>query len=434
MKLKPRASMFPLMALLAASPAFAQDSSPARISADLEQRVIDWRRDIHQHPELSNREFRTAALVQKHLASLGIEVHTKIAHTGVVGILHGAQPGPLIALRADMDALPVLEQTDVPFTSTEVAEYDGQTVPVMHACGHDLHVAMLMGAAEYLAQNRDQLTGSVMFIFQPAEEGAPEGEEGGAQLMLKEGIFEDIGRPDAVFGIHALSNAHTGYVGYRSGPILASSDRFNVVVKGEQAHGSQPWAGVDPIIAAASIVTNAQSIVSRQLDVSKAPAVLSFGIIQGGIRNNIIPDEVYLEGTMRNFDLDTRQAMFENFTQLAEATAAAHGATATVEINEGYQVTINNDALMQTMLPTTRAVVGDDKLIPADLGMASEDFSFFALEVPGKYVFLGVTPEDQDLATAPGNHSPYFYADEAAMKVGTELYINWALDFASAHE
>lgn len=430
MKLKRQTYVFPLIALLSAFPAYAQDSSPARISAELEQRVIEWRRDIHQHPELSNREFRTAALVQQHLEELGIEVYSEIAHTGVVGILRGEQPGPVIALRADMDALPVLEQTDVPFASTEVAEYGGQMVPVMHACGHDLHVAMLMGAAEYLAQNRDQLTGSVMFIFQPAEEGAPEGEEGGAQLMLKEGMFEDIARPDAVFGIHALSNAHTGYVGYRSGPILASSDRFNVVVKGEQAHGSQPWAGVDPIVAASSIVTNTQSIVSRQLDITKAPAVLSFGIIRGGLRNNIIPDEVYLEGTMRNFDMDTRQTMFESFTQVAEATAAAHGATATVEINEGYRVTINDAELMDSMLPTTRAVVGEDKLFAADLGTASEDFSFFALEVPGKYVFLGVTPEDQDLDSAPGNHSPHFYADEAAMKVGTELYINWAMDFA----
>ena len=419
-----------LLAILHAPDAAAFQGEPARISSELEERVIEWRRDIHQHPELSNREFRTSALVEEHLQALGIEVHTGIAHTGVVGILHGDQPGPTIALRADMDALPVQEQTDVPFASTETAEYNGETVPVMHACGHDLHVAMLMGAAEYLAEHKSELAGSVMFIFQPAEEGAPQGEEGGAQLMLKEGIFDDIMRPDAVFGIHVGSNAPTGHVGYRSGPVMASSDRFSVTVKGVQTHGSRPWGGVDPIVAASHIVTNAQSIVSRQLDVTKAPAVLSFGIIRGGLRNNIIPDEVYLEGTMRNFDMDTRQTMFDSFTQVAEATAAAHGATADVQINEGYRVTINNPDLMERMLPTTRAVLGEDKLVPAGLGTASEDFSFFALEVPGKYVFLGVTPEDQDPATAPGNHSPHFYADESAMKVGTELFINWALNFA----
>lgn len=407
----------------------AHAAEPARITADLEQRVIEWRRDIHQHPELSNREFRTAALVAEHLESLGMEVHTGIAHTGVVGILRGGQPGPTVALRADMDALPVQEQTGLPFASTVTAEFNGAEVPVMHACGHDMHVAMLMGAAEYLAHNRADIRGSVMFIFQPAEEGAPAGEEGGAQLMIKEGIFERFDRPDAIFGIHVGSMSHTGHVGYRAGPIMASSDRFNVRVRGEQTHGSRPWGGVDPIVAAAAIVTNSQSIVSRQLDLTKAPAVLSFGVIQGGVRNNIIPEEVYLEGTMRNFDMDTRAQMFEKFTRVAESTAAAHGASAEVVINEGYRVTINNPALMERMLPTTRAVVGDDLLTEASLGTASEDFSFFALEVPGKYVFLGATPYGQDPATAPGNHSPYFNPDEAAMKVGTELFINWTLNF-----
>ncbi|RUO18685.1 amidohydrolase [Aliidiomarina haloalkalitolerans] len=425
------------LSLCAASAAFtlptfaAGSTEPARIDTNLEQRVIEWRRDIHQHPELSNREFRTAALVAEHLEALGMEVHTGIAHTGVVGILRGAKPGPTVALRADMDALPVREQTGLPFASTVTAEFNGAEVPVMHACGHDMHVAMLMGAAEYLAQNRDDISGSVMFIFQPAEEGAPAGEEGGAQLMIKEGIFERFERPDAIFGIHVGSMSHTGHVGYRSGPIMASSDRFNVRVRGEQTHGSRPWGGVDPIVAAAAIVTNSQSIVSRKLDLTKAPAVLSFGVIQGGVRNNIIPDEVYLEGTMRNFDMDTRAQMFEKFTRVAESTAAAHGATAEVVINEGYRVTINSPDLMERMLPTTRAVVGDAYLTEASLGTASEDFSFFALEVPGKYVFLGATPYGQDPATAPGNHSPFFNPDEAAMKVGTELFINWTLNFSA---
>jgi len=362
-----------------------------------------------------------------------MEVHTEIAHTGVVGILQGEHPGPIIALRADMDALPVKELTDVPFASTVTAEYRGEEVPVMHACGHDLHVAMLMGAAEHLASIKDEIRGTVMFIFQPAEEGAPPGEEGGAALMLKEGVFDDILRPDAIFGIHVGSMSHTGHVGYRAGPIMASSDRFQVTVEGEQTHGSRPWGGVDPIVAAADIVTSAQSIVSRKLDLTSAPAVLSFGIIDGGVRNNIIPDQVYLEGTMRNFDMNSRQTMFEQFTHQAKHVASAHGAKAKVTINEGYPVTINDPDLMDKMLPTTRKVAGDDKLTEAGLGTAAEDFSFFALEVPGKYVFLGVTPEDRDPAKAAGNHSPHFFADEAAMRTGTELFINWTLDFGKLH-
>lgn len=408
----------------------AANDNTHRIAADLEQQIITWRRDIHQHPELGNREFRTAALAQKHLESFGITVHSGIAHTGVVGILQGGQPGPVIALRADMDALPVKEQTGLPFASTVMAEYRGEQVPVMHACGHDMHVAMLMGAAEYLAQHKESIKGTVMFIFQPAEEGAPPGEEGGAQLMLKEGLF-DILKPDAIFGIHVGSNSHAGHVGYKSGPAMASSDRFQVTVQGVQTHGSRPWGGADPIVAAASIVTNTQAIVSRQLDLTQAPAVLSFGIIQGGMRNNIIPDQVYLEGTMRNFDMDLRARMFKQFEHVATHTAAAHNTTATVTIKQGYPVTINNPALMQQMLPTTERVVGSDKLTPAGLGTAAEDFSFYALEVPGKYVFLGGAQPGQDPATAAGNHSPFFNPDERTMKVGTELFINWVFDFGA---
>lgn len=408
----------------------AANDSTRRINPELEAQIISWRRDIHQNPELSNREFRTAALVQKHLESFGMKVHTGIAHTGVVGILEGGQPGPVIALRADMDALPVKEQTGLPFASTVMAEYRGEQVPVMHACGHDMHVAMLMGAAEYLAQHRESIKGTVMFIFQPAEEGAPPGEEGGARLMLKEGLF-DILKPDAIFGIHVGSSSHAGHVGYKSGPIMASSDRFQVTVQGTQTHGSRPWGGADPIVAAASIVTNVQSIVSRQLDITQAPAVLSFGIIQGGMRNNIIPDQVYLEGTMRNFDMDIRARMFEQFEQVATHTAAAHNTEAKVTINQGYPVTINNPALMQQMLPTTERVVGSNKLSEAGLGTAAEDFSYYALEVPGKYVFLGGAQPGQDPAKAAGNHSPFFNPDESTMRTGTELFINWVFDFGA---
>lgn len=402
---------------------------PVAISAQLEQQIIEWRRDFHQNPELSNREFRTSKVVAAHLESLGLEVQTGIAHTGVVGVLKGAKPGPTIALRADMDALPVVEQTDVPFKSTVISEYRGKEVGVMHACGHDLHTAMLMGAAEKLVSIKDDIQGTIVFIFQPAEEGAPKGEEGGAQLMLKEGLF-DTNRPEAVFGIHVGSALPVGFVAYREGPLMASSDRFEITVKGTQTHGSRPWGGVDPIVAAGQIIGNTQTIVSRRVDITKAPAVVSFGIVEGGVRNNIIPDDVYLEGTIRNFDMGNRAQIFEDLKTTAEMTAKASGAHAHVHIEEGYPVTINNPELTKKMLPTIKRVVGKQKVLESPLITGAEDFSFYALEVPGLFVFLGVTPLDQNPATAPSNHSPLFYADESALKVGTEIYVNWALDYA----
>ncbi|CUA85704.1 M20 family metallopeptidase [Pseudidiomarina woesei] len=423
------------LALLAATSlttGAAQAESTVRINAELEQKVIEWRRDLHQHPELSNREFRTAKVVAEHLEALGLEVQTGVAHTGVVGLLKGAKPGPTIALRADMDALPVTELTDVPFASKAVSEYRGKEVGVMHACGHDLHVAMLMGAAEQLTAMRDQLAGNVVFIFQPAEEGAPAGEEGGAELMLKEGLFKQY-QPKAVFGIHVWSAGNTGQIGYREGPLMASSDRFEINVKGRQTHGSRPWGGVDPIVAAGQIISNTQSIVSRQVDITKAPAVVSFGIVEGGVRNNIIPDEVYLEGTIRNFDMGNRAQIFENLKTTAEMTAKASGAEAHVHIDEGYPVTINNPELTRQMLPTMQRVAGADNVKVNALVTGAEDFSFYALEVPGLFVFLGITPEGQNPAEAPSNHSPYFYADEDALKTGTELYVNWVFDYAKAH-
>ncbi|WP_404409700.1 M20 family metallopeptidase [Pseudidiomarina marina] len=420
------------LALITALGSFAGAAAaqqPVKIGADLEQKVIEWRRDLHQHPELSNREFRTAKVITEHLEDLGLEVQTGVAHTGVVGLLKGAKPGPTIALRADMDALPVTELTDVPFASKAVSEYRGKEVGVMHACGHDLHVAMLMGAAEQLTAMRDQLAGNVVFIFQPAEEGAPVGEEGGAELMLKEGLFKQY-QPEAVFGIHVWSAGNTGQIGYREGPLMASSDRFEINVKGRQTHGSRPWGGVDPIVAAGQIISNTQSIVSRQIDITKAPAVVSFGIVEGGVRNNIIPDEVYLEGTIRNFDMDNRAQIFENLKATAEHTAKASGAEAHVHIDEGYPVTINDPELTRKMLPTMERVAGTDNVKVNALVTGAEDFSFYALEVPGLFVFLGITPEGQDPAEAPSNHSPYFYADEDALKTGTELYVNWVFDYA----
>ncbi len=403
--------------------------SPVTISNQLEQKVIEWRRDLHQNPELSNREFRTSKVVAKHLTDLGLEVETGVAFTGVVGVLKGGKPGPVIAMRADMDALPVVEQTDVPFKSTAVSEYRGNEVGVMHACGHDLHMAMLMGAAEKLAAMKDDIAGTIVFIFQPAEEGAPAGEEGGAELMLKEGMFEKY-NPEVVFGIHVWSAGTTGHISYREGPLMASSDRFEITVKGRQTHGSRPWGGVDPIVAAGQIIGNTQTIVSRQVDITKAPAVVSFGIVEGGVRNNIIPDEVYLEGTIRNFDMDNRAQIFENLKTTAEMTAKATGAEAHVHIDEGYPVTINNPELTRKMLPTIERVAGKDKVGISDLVTGAEDFSFYALEVPGLFVFLGITPEGQDPIAAPSNHSPFFYADEKALKTGTELYVNWAIDYA----
>lgn len=414
--------------IAATAPSFAAE--PVRISADLEAQVIEWRRDLHQHPELSNREFRTSKLVAEHLEGLGMDVQTGIAHTGVVGILKGGKPGPVVALRADMDALPVTEQTDLPFKSTAKGEYRGEEVGVMHACGHDLHVAMLMGAAQQLAAMKDDIAGTVMFIFQPAEEGAPKGEEGGAELMLEQGLFTDL-KPDAVFGIHVWSAGTTGHIGYREGPLMASSDRFEINVKGRQTHGSRPWGGVDPIVAAAQIINNTQTVISRQIDITKAPAVVSFGIVEGGVRNNIIPDSVYLEGTIRNFDMDNRAQIFEKLKTTAEHTAASSGAEAHVHINEGYPVTINNPELTRQMLPTMERVAGNDNVHVNALVTGAEDFSFYALEVPGLFVFLGITPPDQDAATAPSNHSPFFYADEDALKVGTELYVNWVMDYAA---
>lgn len=405
--------------------------SPLQISAELEQKVIAWRRDLHQHPELSNREYRTAKVIAEHLQRLGLEVQTGVANTGVVAILQGGQPGPLVALRADMDALPVTEQTDVPFKSVAIGEYRGKEVGVMHACGHDMHVAMLMGAAEQLVAVREQIQGSVMFIFQPAEEGAPP-EEGvaGAELMLQQGLFAQQ-KPEAVFGIHVWSAGNTGVIGYREGPLMASSDRFEITVSGRQTHGSRPWGGVDPIVAAAQIIGATQTIVSRQIDITKAPAVVSFGIVEGGVRNNIIPDDVYLEGTIRNFDMDNRAAIFAQLKTTATMTAQASGANAHVHIDEGYPVTINDPELTRKMLPTMQRVAGADKVKVNALVTGAEDFSYYALETPGLFVFLGITPEGQDPLTAPSNHSPFFYADEAALKTGTELYVNWVLDYSA---
>lgn len=406
----------------------AQAADVEKQLAQTENKVIEWRRHLHQNPELGNREFETAKYVAAHLKSLGMEVETGIAHTGVVGFLKGGKPGPTVALRADMDALPVTEQVDIPFASKAKTKYNGEEVGVMHACGHDTHVAMLMGAAQVLAGMRDELAGNVLFIFQPAEEGAPDGEEGGAELMLKEGLFKKY-KPAVAFGQHVTSSLPAGMIGYRSGPLMASSDEFRINVKGRQTHGSRPWGGVDPITAAAQIIMGTQTIVSRQIDITKEPAVVSFGKIDGGVRNNIIPDSVFLNGTIRNFDMDNRQEIFNRLKVTAENLAKSSGAEAEVEIIEGYPVTANDPTLTEAAIPALQSAAGKDKVIVVPKVTGAEDFSFFANEIPGFYYFLGVTPKGTDPATAASNHSPRFYVDESALKVGTEAITQLTLDY-----
>ena len=423
-----------LLALsISLAPAFSLIAPALAVDVDTqlqqtEDSVIEWRRHLHQNPELGNREFETAKYITEHLKALGMEVETGIAHTGVVGFLKGGKPGPTVALRADMDALPVTEQVDIPFASKAKTEYNGEQVGVMHACGHDTHVAMLMGAAQVLAEMRDELAGNVLFIFQPAEEGAPDGEEGGAELMLKEGLFKKY-KPAVAFGQHVSSSLPSGVIGYRSGPLMASSDEFRINVKGRQTHGSRPWGGVDPITAAAQIIMGTQTIVSRQIDITKEPAVVSFGKIDGGVRNNIIPDSVFLNGTIRNFDMDNRQEIFKRLKKTAETLAESTGATAEVEILEGSPVTSNNPALTEAALPALKAAAGDDKVIVVPKVTGAEDFSFFANEIPGFYYFLGVTPKGTNPATAASNHSPRFYVDESALAVGTKAITQLTLDY-----
>lgn len=411
---------------LLAVPAFADQPNAAQLAADVETKVIEWRRDLHQHPELSNREFRTSKVIEKHLKFLGLEVQTGIAHTGVVAILKGGKPGPLIGLRADMDALPVTEVVDLPFASKVTDTYRDQKVGVMHACGHDTHVAMLMGVAESLVKVKDSLAGDVMFIFQPAEEGAPEGEEGGAELMLKQGLFAKR-KPDQVFGMHVTSSLPTGVIGLRSGPAMASEDSFTINVTGKQTHGSRPWGGVDPIVASAQIINSVQTIISRQVDITKAPAVISFGAINGGIRSNIIPDKVELIGTIRTFDQDMRAAIKVKLADIATHAAKTLGASAETIIDPGYPVTVNNPELVTKMRPVIEAVVGPDMLIEPGLITGAEDFSYYALETPGMFFFLGVTPADQELSQVASNHSPAFYVDEKALKVGVHTMTQIAL-------
>ncbi len=411
--------------MLIAFTAFADD---LRDKADpliksVEDKVVAWRRDIHEHPEMGNREFRTSALIADHLRSLGIEVTTEVGHTGVVGFLRGAADKPVVALRADMDGLPVTERVDLPFASKVKSTYLGKEVGVMHACGHDNHVAILMGTAEVLASMRESIPGSVKFIFQPAEEGPPKGEEGGAELMVEEGVLKGV---DAIFGLH-VGPGPLGTIGTRPGGFMASSDSFTITVKGRQTHGAVPWGGIDPIVVAAQIVMGLQTITSRQLDATLTPSIVTVGKIQGGVRFNIIPDEVEMLGTIRTFDAGVRDEIHQRIKRTAQSIAESAGATAIVEIDKGTPVTTNDEALTRMMMPTLVSAAGANMVGESPRVTTAEDFAYYQKQVPGLFFFLGVAdPKDPSPAV---NHSPYFYADERALPVGVRAMTYLALDY-----
>ncbi len=414
------------------SPAASAAPSQAdidRLVLESQARLIEWRRDIHQHPELSNREVRTSKKVEAHLRSLGLNVRTGIAHTGVAAVLKGGKPGPVIALRADMDGLPVTEKTDVPFRSTVTADYRGEKIGVMHACGHDAHVAILMAAAQVLTAIKADLPGTILLIFQPAEEGVPEGETGGAKQMLAEGLF-DTAKPEAVFGLHVVSRLRAGVLGIRSGPFMAASDRFKVVVTGRQTHGAEPWNGVDPIVTASHIVTALQTVVSRQVNITANPAIVTVGAIKGGIRHNIIPDQVELVGTIRTFDKEQRARLLEQVERIVTHTAAANGATGVFTLGDDPNPVVYNDPkLTDSVLPSLQRAVGADNVITTPLITGAEDFAYYGTRAPSFFFNVGISPPDEDPAAAPANHSPFFYIDESGLQPGLRAMLYVAIDY-----
>ncbi len=398
----------------------------------VEDQVIEWRRHIHQYPELSNREFETAKKVADHLAELGLEVKTGIAHTGVVGVLRGDQPGPVVALRADMDALPVTERVDVPFRSEVRSEYLGQDVGVMHACGHDTHVAILMGTAQVLASMRQALAGTVVFIFQPAEEGAPPGEEGGAKMMVEQGVLSDHD-VDVIFGLHINSLTEVGKIRYKAGGTMAAADRFTIRVEGKQTHGSMPWAGADPITASAQIIMGLQTIISRQTELTKEAAVISVGKFRAGVRNNIIPESAEMVGTIRTLDVEMQDIIHEKIRKTATLIGESAGCQVEVEIEKGVPVTYNDPELTRTMLPTLERTTGEDNLIVSRAVTGAEDFSFYAMEVPGLFFFLGGMPKGQSVIDAAPHHTPDFYIDESGFTLGVRALCHLTLDYLELH-
>jgi len=414
-------------------PSALEDQAFSRVAA-VEHKLIEWRRDIHQHPELGDQETRTAELVADHLRKLGLEVHTGVAHTGVVGILEGGKSGPTVALRADMDALPVKEPEGLPFASKARGTYQGKEVDVMHACGHDAHTAMLMATAEVLAGMRENLPGKVIFIFQPAEEGSSQIMPGpnklwGAQLMLQEGVFDKL-QPDAIFAVHVMPG-RSGELSWRTGATTASSDNLHITVTGKQGHGGMPWNTIDPVVTAAQVITGLQTVVSRRTNLTQSPAVVTVGMIQGGSAPNIIPEQVQMAGTIRTYDEQVRAQVGRDVKLTAEKIAESADAKADVSVVPAYGTTMNDEKLAAQMAPVlARAASG--KVATSPLVGASEDFSFFARQVPGLYFFLGVTPDGQDPTTAAPNHNPKFFVDESALVVGARALSGLTIQFLQA--
>jgi amidohydrolase len=423
-----------LAALLFSISGYSQNDSERKkivAAADkIEGQVIAWRRDIHEHPELGNNEIRTSGLIAKYLQSLGIEVKTGIAKTGVVGILKGGKSGPVVALRADMDALPITERTQVPFASKVKTMYNGKEVGVMHACGHDSHVAMLLGVAEVLSSIKNDLKGTVKFIFQPAEEGAPAGEEGGAELMVKEGVMENP-HVDVVFGQHINSQLEVGKIAYRPGGTLAGVNDMKIIIKGKPSHGAYPWFSVDPIVVSAEIINNLQTVVSRNLNVTENAGVVTIGAINGGNRGNVIPDQVEMLGTIRSLSRDDEKMMIERVRQIITKTAEANGATAEIYLpyTSHYPVTFNDVALTEKMLPSLRKSAGDSNVVLKPATTGAEDFSFYQEKAPGLFIFLGGMPKGEDPKDAPAHHTPNFYIDESGFKLGVEAIANLTVDY-----
>jgi amidohydrolase len=398
----------------------------------IEPQTIAWRRDFHEHPELGNREFRTSKIIADYLRSLGLEVKEGVGKTGVVGILRGSRPGPVIGLRADMDALPLVERTPVPFASKVKTTYNGQEVGVMHACGHDSHVAIMMSVAEVLTGLKSQLKGTVKFIFQPAEEGAPAGEEGGAALMIKEGVL-DSPKVDVMFGLHINSATEVGQIKYRSAGTMAASDWFTIKVKGKGSHGSQPWAGIDPIVVSAQIIEGLQTIISRQTELTKDAAVISVCVINSGVRPNIIPEEAEMTGTIRTLDTGMQNDIHERIRRTATRIAESAGATAEVTIDKKTLILYNDPALVKKMLPSLQKAAGQENVIWMDALTGAEDFSFFGAKVPSLFFFLGGMKKGQDPKTAFPHHTPDFYIDESGFKLGVKAFCTLVFDYANAN-
>ena len=396
----------------------------------IEQKVIDWRHDLHQHPELGNREFRTADIIAKHLQSLGMEVQTKVGITGVVGILKGSKPGPVVALRADMDGLPVIENNNFPFKSTVKTMYNGKETGVMHACGHDAHVAILMGVAEILSGMKKDLKGTVKFIFQPAEEGVPKGEEGGAELMVKEGVLENP-KVDVIFGLHMGAQVEAGKITYHPGGTMAGVSDMRIIVKGKPSHGAYPWLAVDPILVSAQIINALQSIVSRNVNLTENGAVVTIGAINGGNRSNIIPEQVEMLGTIRTLSDEDEKLVNERIRKIVEKTAEAAGATASLELpySNHYPVTFNDVVLTNAMLPSLQRSTGADNVLLVPAVMGAEDFSFYQQKVPGLFFFVGGLPKGKDPKTSGPHHTPEFILDDSSFKTGVNAFCNLVFDY-----